>query len=1237
MPIAKAFLVLMTISAPFLSVLYGQTVVLTEDPGMQDLQFTLTENRSLNEFEVQLPHPDQTWQTYMAREADFLDADLRASRPDYRSYIVHQPDNPELRGRISVSSLGIDAFVYTPQGPLRIQRRQEANGGDYVVYIRHNPFERHVFEGHNCGMDDYEWLLKDLPQREVISDRSSGGNQFGDVHRSFRLAIVTTGQFYTANGGNMLQAETAVLNTVAAINSIYENELSLSFILLTPYIYTDPYNDPFVSGGNRVHMAASAINAQFPTSTYDIGHVFHNSMAQPVGEMPGGGVAALGVTCWNITPPGWSGPAKAGGWSGAVSNTNNNWIQLVAHEIGHQFNAHHTFNGSGLACSPSNHHAPTAFEIGSGSTIMAYQGICTAPQNIPSQGTADNYFHVNSIQRMQDYILTHAGCSQNTPTNNALPDAQANPCELIATIPVSTPFELHGQAVTIAGTSASYSWEQYDVASGTQGLFGPTAAAHTAAPLFRSYPPSSSPVRSFPSANLLLSNNLNSSFEALPTVARTLNFRYIVRNNMPGAGGIDFDDLAVNVNSAGPFVITYPNGGESIDAFSPLNVQWSVNGTQAFCGTVNILLSVNGGQYFEYVLATGVANNGSANVSLPAGLGDVAQARIRVECATNPCVVFFTISAGNFSIQSQECFHCPQDVVVDASLDQCGALVDLTSFTADSCNQTGVYSIPSGSFFQTGTTEVTYTVTHPSGNTTSCTFLVTVNDTQNPTLNCVNAIDAIAPFNSPSMFVEVTLTAFADNCSGVSVSNSFSNGGANASGIYPVGTTTVVFTATDASGNTASCITVVTVEEESEPVVWIDGEVFKISGEPYPEVTVKLQGDISASTTTAYNGIYFFDNVPANAEVNLEAEVDSDPREGITTQDLILIKQHILGVHSLPTVYHKIAADVNNNGYIEVADLIQLRRLLLYYDNAFVDPYTGVENNRSWRFVMPGIIDPKPSSPEVPAFSEVYTLSGIIENISDANWVAIKVGDVNDLSTPEEMAGMNIGQQRSAMILSVQDLYLTAGQHYSIPLYTADFHSINGLQMQLLLQDGISLNNLESPELKAWGSHHYNVIMQQGNESLLVSWNDAQGWEGAENNLFVMNVYAVQSGYLSNMLTISDQLLTSEAYHSDDGISGIALNFIPADNSGTAGVAGLTLYPVPASQVLNISATTDHAVHAEISIYNVAGQRVYQSTHQSTGQQLEASLPIHQLPAGNYLLRLDDGAESRVQSFTVHR
>ncbi|MEO1515349.1 MAG: HYR domain-containing protein [Bacteroidota bacterium] len=172
--------------------------------------------------------------------------------------------------------------------------------------------------------------------------------------------------------------------------------------------------------------------------------------------------------------------------------------------------------------------------------------------------------------------------------------------------------------------------------------------------------------------------------------------------------------------------------------------------------------------------------------------------------------------------------NCPTDITVDNSPGQCGATVDFSPPSVVDCDNNTVDS-PMASpmpntFFDVGTTTVTYSVTDQSGNTGTCSFTVTVNDTEDPTLSCTPSdITVTVPAGTSSTVVTdpALVPTFDDNCPGESLSYTLSmatttsspvSGNANGA-TFNLGTTLVSYTVTDAVGNTTDCSFNVIVQE----------------------------------------------------------------------------------------------------------------------------------------------------------------------------------------------------------------------------------------------------------------------------------------------------------------------------------------------------------------------------------------------------------------------------------------
>ncbi len=161
---------------------------------------------------------------------------------------------------------------------------------------------------------------------------------------------------------------------------------------------------------------------------------------------------------------------------------------------------------------------------------------------------------------------------------------------------------------------------------------------------------------------------------------------------------------------------------------------------------------------------------------------------------------------------------CPSDITIDNDLGQCGAQVVYNVSGSDNCPNetlTQTSGLPSGSFFPVGTTTVSYELEDASGNLVSCSFDVTVNDSEAPTINCPSNIVAVNDAGLCSAVVNYTITS-GDNCPGVSVTQTT---GLASGSAFPIGITTNTFVITDAAGNTTSCSFDVQVNDAEAPII----------------------------------------------------------------------------------------------------------------------------------------------------------------------------------------------------------------------------------------------------------------------------------------------------------------------------------------------------------------------------------------------------------------------------------
>ena len=448
----------------------------------------------------------------------------------------------------------------------------------------------------------------------------------GNERKRYVIAISAAGEYTQYHGGTVEAGLGAIATLLNRVNEVYQRDVAAEFQLASgndTIIFTDTATDPFNNDDGDIDANVTVQqNAQTQTGTklgpFDIGHVVNTG---------GGGLAGLGVLCT---------AEKSAGMTGSPNPVGDAFfIDYVAHEIGHQFGADHTFNGTTGSCGGGNREASQAWEPGSGSSIMAYAGIC-GEENL--QANSLPYFHSKSIEQMRAHMARVASCgSSQSLTNNAPQVAAGNDY----VIPANTPFVLKGAGADLDQDPLSYTWEQIDL--GTESFSVASMVDDGSRPLFRFVAPTALPERTLPSLPSLLSNTLAKG-EAWPATNRALNFRLTARD---GKGGVASDDMKIQVvNTGSAFRLTSPLV-TPLGAGANQTIGWDVAGTNAApinCSKVDLSLTRDEGVSWT-LLASGQPNSGSASVTIPAG--NDGTARLKVACSDN---LFFAISPLKLSV-----------------------------------------------------------------------------------------------------------------------------------------------------------------------------------------------------------------------------------------------------------------------------------------------------------------------------------------------------------------------------------------------------------------------------------------------------------------------------------------------------------------------------------------------------------------------------------------------------------
>ena len=585
---------------------------------------------------ITLPMPDGEVLEFKVWYSPVMHPDLAKKYPSIKTYRIVATENSYINGRISMNNNGLQAVIRHPQGEIYIDPYGTETTEVYISYFTSDNPAPADYAKSSCGAEFSTEELAAAVEHSEVSIKA--GEEV--LLKKYRFALACTGE-WGQNFSNKTQVMEEMVAATNRVNQTLENEIAIFFEMIAnndELIFLDASNDPYTvtpSQEDGVHPGrqvlgqnTGVLNSVIGSNSYDVGHVFTRSCTDGIA-----GVASLGSVC---TSNKGSGLSCVGG-----QNVINFMVNTTIHEIGHQFGASHTWSNCSDG-SADQLSAGTAFEPGSGSTHMSYAGVCASNNNVA--GTNDDYFHVSALIQMNNLIENGNGstCGELVPTDNTSPDVYID-IEDDFSIPIFTPFELTGRSEDAEGDAVTYCWEQFNL--------GPVSILGTPignAPSFRSFKPTESPTRVFPRMLNLLANTGNAS-ERLQDISRKYNFMLTVRDNHPGAGSAQWEEIEFESNSvAGPFFVMQPNNNEQLEVGAEYEILWDVAGTDlppVNCAKVDITLSSNGGSDFDIPLATQTDNDGSHIIVVPNHV--TTDGRIKIKSSDN---IFFDVSNFDFDI-----------------------------------------------------------------------------------------------------------------------------------------------------------------------------------------------------------------------------------------------------------------------------------------------------------------------------------------------------------------------------------------------------------------------------------------------------------------------------------------------------------------------------------------------------------------------------------------------------------
>jgi len=530
-------------------------------------------------------------------------------------------------------------FVYSPTTGLQ---GAITKPGESTLIIKPINTSTHVLYTSKSEVSDalFDCKTEELSKKIVKKGAVNGKNANDGNLRRYRLALSVSGNYsqYFLDGTETSDVErktkvlTAMISSMNRVNGIFERDFGVTMQIIPEsdsLIYLDPASDPYTTGGQLNSQLQNTLdtNPNVGSSAYDVGHLFH------VENAVYGNAGCIACVCTN--------GSKGSAFTTHIDPASDNFNLIVAHEFGHQFGGYHVQSSSNCRSGINSEVEP-----GSGSSIMGYAGICSPNvQNAP-----DDYFNYVDIRDVAIWTIDDSSCAEIIPTGNTAPIADAGTDHII---PRSTPFVLDGTAMDIDGEeNLTYCWEQND----PEDPFSSNTPQSNwvNGPLFRSRQPSASPKRYMPQLDDILSGNLSPTWEVLPSVNRSMRFELTVRDNVPEGGQTNTDGILVTVDAgAGPFMVTSQIESEVWNVGEQVTVNWEVaNTNQAPINATNvdILLSVDGGYTYPYILQEDIPNDGTETFVLPNAEGSTT-ARIMVKASDN---IFFAVNTTDFTVQASD-------------------------------------------------------------------------------------------------------------------------------------------------------------------------------------------------------------------------------------------------------------------------------------------------------------------------------------------------------------------------------------------------------------------------------------------------------------------------------------------------------------------------------------------------------------------------------------------------------
>jgi hypothetical protein len=597
-----------------------------------------------------------------------------------------------------------------------------------------------------------------------------------------------------------------------------------------------------------------------------------------------------------------------------------------------------------------------------------------------------------------------------------------------------------------------------------------------------------------------------------------------------------------------------------------------------------------------------------------------------------------------------ECGGLTVDFAIDAE-DDCSGEASLTwryhvdidnnatfDFTSPLITGSG---IEFSRFMPIGSHRILYQVWDQCGNLTTEEQLVEIESCKAPSAKCIHGLstnlmamdldgDGTADWGMVTIHAEM-FDAGSDHPCGNEVTVAFSADPLDVTRVFDcddIGANEIELWAIDENGLTDFCITTIDIQDNNTicpPEIGgngiISGNISVPGSGKLAGAMVYLDGSNFPGTPSGSNGYFVFPSMPLGGTYEVRPNRNDDTRNGVTTLDLVKIQKHLLGLQSFSTPFEFIAADVNNSKTVTAIDIVQLRQLILGYFDVF-------PNNTSWRFVDNAHIFPDPANPWISEWAETYRIHDFSNTMSDVNFDAVKIGDLNLSANHQAGSGIILPRTDEKCEVAYNVTLQPEGDVYKIDIKLKDASAYTAVQFSFGWND-------QQYRLLDWNPGKlFNIddirMPEKAGDAASVAVYSIDGWEQSEVDIVTLWVKALNADPMPFQLYLKPLPTQPVGYRLKDE-SGYAVQF-------TSESAPVPFYnrPNPFKDVTTIYSNSEVNEPGTLKVYDANGRLVLARSIQLVKGENEFYINRSEVPfAGIYVYEIQALSQNRTNRMII--